>query len=60
METRIEIDINAHSPTNDEMCKIITGKNISDFALNSRAKKRKQHKKNGSQADTNRPNGSPP
>jgi hypothetical protein len=32
METRIEIDINAHSPTNDEMCKIITGKNISDFA----------------------------
>ena len=25
-------DINAHSPTNDEMCKIITGKNISDFA----------------------------
>lgn len=32
METRIEIDINAHSPTNDEMCKIITGKNISDLA----------------------------
>ena len=32
METRIEIDINAHSPTNDEIFKIITGKNISDFA----------------------------
>ena len=32
METRIEIDINAHSPTNDEMCKIITGKNSAEFA----------------------------
>ena len=33
---------------------------MSCSAINSRAKKRKQHRKNGSQADTNRPNSSPP
>ena len=66
METRIEIDINAHSPTNDEMCKIITGKKYFGFCTRITDKSeiwlsvwQNSIVKIGSQADTNRPNSTP-